>query len=64
MTDISQHFIYQREPVYLCSGHMINHCFGTKHNDPESMWLLTPKGFEPATLQEIINEKFIPQGAD
>lgn len=31
--------------VFLCSGYMLNCIFGTKHNDPDSLWVLTKEGF-------------------
>jgi hypothetical protein len=29
---------------YLASGHALNSIFGTSHNEPDKLWLVTEKG--------------------
>ena len=36
--------MHSSQHSYLASGHMLNSIFGTKHNDPAKLWLVTPTG--------------------
>lgn len=47
---------------YLASGEMLNRIFGTKHNDPEKLWLVTPEGIKPYEIKkDEINDKINEQ---
>lgn len=36
---------------YLVSGHALNSIFGTKHNDPDKMWLVSAEGIFPFSVE-------------